>query len=175
MKNEFLPEKYVKAISLIEVGKLSYRDIAATCDIREKTFYTLIEGTYEEANIQTLFTAELEAAYKRIDKETRHLVKKNKKNIQIIMDRYLSLGVQRKNVDPSLISTVTSIANAISKSTPNVEIGSFTYQKGLSPEDIYAEFKRLTGLASDRGAVSRLAVGGTGEIPVAPGPGTPAS
>jgi predicted DNA-binding protein YlxM (UPF0122 family) len=173
MKTDVLPEKYRQAISLIEDGSYSYKDIAANCGISEESLYDLIEGTKSNnANIQALFTAELDKVYKNMDKETKKLIKKNRKSIQILMDRWLCMATKRK-LDSSLMSTLTSVANAISKSTPNVEIGSFTYQKGLSPEDIYAEFRRLNGLASDRGAISGSSSGRTGEIPVASGSGTP--
>jgi len=174
MKTIILPEKYRKAISLIEDGSYSYKDIAANCGISEETLYDLIEGCSKHSpGIQALFTEALDKVYKQMDKETKKLIKKNRKNIQILMDRWLCMATKRKAMDRALMSTLTSIANAISKGTPSVEIGQFTYQKGLSPEDIYAEFKRLNGLASDRGAIQAPSSGRTGEIPVAIRSGTP--
>lgn len=170
-KHEALPEKYCKAIALIEQGKLTYRDIAQKCGISVSNFYDLIEGNYKkQGTLQQKFTEKLEEVNKRRDKEIRNLSKNCRKKTLYLIDDYLTKHNGVGKNDTSLVSSLTSIANCLAKVTPNVEIGSFTFQKGLSPEDIYAEFKRLTGIASDRGAVHGAPAGGTGEIPVAPRP-----
>lgn len=174
-KNNPLPEKYSKALELIKEGKLSYQQIAHACKINETAFYRLTEGTYTDGpHIQEKFTNALNEINKQRDKDIRDSIKKCKKKTFRLIDSYLSNFTVVTPKDEKLMSTIVSVANALAKSTPNVEIGSFTYQKGLSPEDIYAEFKRLTGLASDRGAVSSSSAGGTGEVPMAPRPRTPA-
>lgn len=173
MKEKVLPEKYRKALQLIEEANLSFKHIANECGIPEDTFYNLIEGRADDyGKIGEMFTSELNAINKRRDKEIKNLLKKNKKSTQYIIDRYLCDHKNRKNIDKTM-PTIVAIANALSKSTPNVEIDKFMYQKGLSIEDIHAEFKRLNGLASDRGAVQRSATGGKGEIPLASGPRAP--
>ena len=171
MKSTVLPEKYRKALSLLEAGNHTYSEVATLCGISKVSFYDLIEGSAKNnATIQAAFTQQFSEIQKRRDKEIRDLVKKNKKNAQELIDRWLIDQKKAKKIGIMLMPTVVSVANALSKSTPNVEIGSFVYQKGLSPEDIYGEFKRLTGLASDRGAVQGSSAGRTGEIPVVTGP-----
>jgi hypothetical protein len=171
MQEKPLPEKYRKALQLIEAGNHSYREIARLCGIGESSFYELIEGNAKDnAQVQAKFSAELSIISKRLDKEIRELIKKNKKTTHLLIDNWLTDQARRKKVSGKLMPTIVSVANAVSKYTPNVEIGSFVYQKGLSPEDIYAEFKRLTSIASQRGAVSGASQGGTGEIPVSPRP-----
>ena len=170
-KTEVLPEKYRKALQLIEAGNHSYREIARLCVISEQSFYDLIEGNAKDnPNIQALFSAELSILQKRRDKEIRDLIKKNKKTTHYLIDNWLTDQKRRKKVSNSLMPMIVSVANAISKFTPNVEIGSFVYQKGLSPEDIYGEFKRLTSIASHGGAVPGATPGGTGEISLSPRP-----
>lgn len=172
MENKPLPEKYRKALELIEAGDHSYREIARLCGIGEASFYEIIEGTLKDnARVQEKFTNALQEIQKRRDKEIRDLIKKNKKTTYYLIDNWLTDQKRHKKVTNKLMPTIVSVANALAKSTPNVEIGSFTYQKGLSPEDIYAEFRRLSSLASQRGAVSKAPTGGTGEILVAPRPG----
>ena len=171
--NKQLPAKYVRALELLELGNISYKDIAKQSHIAESQFYDLIEGnSIQYGELGRMFNDELEKLHKRRDKEIRDLTKKNKKSTQYLIDRYLCEAHKRKKVDQSLISTLTSIANALSKSTPNVEIGSFSYTKGLSPEDIYAEFTRLSGLAHERGAIQAADSGRAGEIPLRSGSGS---
>lgn len=171
MKSTVLSEKYRKALSLLEAGNHTYSEVATLCGISKESFYDLIEGSAKNnATVQAAFTQQFSEIQKRRDKEIRDLVKKNKKNTQELIDRWLIDQKKTKKIGIMLMPTVVSVANALSKSTPNVEIGSFVYQKGLSPEDIYGEFKRLTGLASDRGTVQGPSAGGTGEIPVVIGP-----
>jgi predicted DNA-binding protein YlxM (UPF0122 family) len=163
-----LPEKYRKALSLLEDGNSSYGEIADKCGIPRETLYDLIEGRCDDyGTIGDKFTASLNEINKRRDKEIRDLLKKNKKGILYIIDKWICDNKNLKNHN-KVMSTVTAVANALSKSTPNVEIGSFVYQKGLSAEDIYGEFKRLTAIASDRGPVQGTPEGRTGEVPLAP-------
>jgi hypothetical protein len=174
-KNDPLPEKYRKALSLLEDGNLSYRDIAKDCKIDISDFYDIIEGKIDKyPNIGPKFKEAFDEIQKKQDKEISASVKKCKKTTFRILDRWLVDVSNRKTIDKSL-PTVVSVANALAKSTPGINIGSFVYQKGLSPEDIYGEFKRLTGLALDRGSIQAPAAGRTGEIPLALGPGTSAS
>jgi len=171
-KLEVLPEKYRKALQLIEAGNHSYREVARLCGIGEASFYDLVEGKAKNNDrVQELFSKELTEISRRLDKEIRDLVKNNKKSTQYLINNWLADQKHKKKVDTKMMSTLVSVANALSKSTPNVEIGSFTYQKGLSPEDIYAEFKRLSGLASQRKPVSGSAPRRTREILMASRPG----
>ena len=172
MENKPLPEKYRKALSLLEEGNLTYKEISKRAGINTNDFYDLIEGTCVKlgTRIQQQFSQAFSEINKRRDKEIRDLVRFNKKETHLLINAWLVDKKKLKNVDEKTMSTLVSVANALSKSTPNVEIGSFTYQKGLSPEDIYAEFKRLTGLASDRGAIQGSPKGGAGEVPLATRP-----
>ena len=166
-----LPEKYRKALQLIEAGNHSYHEIATLCGISKQMFYNLIEGSVtDNPDVQANFSTALSEIQKRRDKEIRELLKNNKKETHDLINRWLIDQKRRKKIQNKLMPTVVSVANALAKSTPNVEIGSFVYQKGLSPEDIYAEFKRLSGLALDRGAIQGSPAGRTGEILVAPRP-----
>lgn len=170
-KTDVLPEKYRKALQLIEAGNHSYREVARLSGIGEASFYELIEGRAKNnPHVQEKFTAELNEISRRRDKEIRDLIKKTKKTTYYLIDSWLNDQKKLKKVNNQLMPTVISVANALAKSTPNVEIGSFVYQKGLSPEDIYGEFKRLTSIASHGGAVSGAPKGGAGEIPLAPRP-----
>ena len=174
MKLDALPQKYQDALTLIEAGDLSYRDIAIQCGISPDTLYDLIEGKPEKyGNVGVMFCKELDAVYKRIDKDIRKLTKKNKKSTQYLLDQYLSKVKTRKSLSKDLVHTVVSITNALAKSTPKVEIGSFSYSTGISAEELVYEFKRLKGtgeMGPNRTGIPELVPGGQREIPVVEGP-----
>lgn len=174
-KLDVLPEKYRKALQLIEAGNHSYREVARLCGIGEKSFYDLVEGRAKANDrIQEMFTKELTEITRRVDKEIKDLIKKNKKTTHYLIDNWLTDQKRRKKVSGKLMPTIVSVANALAKSTPNVEIGSFTYQKGLSAEDIANEWKRLKGIADagvDRRGVRGFTPGGTREGLMAEGAG----
>jgi hypothetical protein len=172
-KDDPLSSKYLKALSLISEGQLSYREIAIACKINVDEFYGLIEGTNTSSpQVQEKFSEAFDSINKQIDRDIRKLSKTCRKKTLYLIDSYLSKHKQVGKKDTSTVKTLTSIANGLGKVTPNVEIGSFSYTKGLSPEDIYAEFKRLSGLASDRGTVQAASERGSGEVPVSFRPGS---
>ena len=165
-KNDPLPKKYLDALNLISEGNLSFKQIAHTCNIGETTFYDLVEGNYTDGPlIQAKFTSALNDINKRRDKEIRDSIKSCKKKTYYLIDSFLANFKSVKKTDEKLISTLTSVANALAKSTPNVEIGSFSYTQGLSAEDIIHEFNRLTAAAFERRGLQRANQGGSGQIP----------
>jgi len=173
-KSDPLPEKYLKALALLKEGNLSYRDVAKACSINESNFYDLLEGTADNlGTIQERFTKAYQEIQKQQDKEILNLVKKNKKAAQLLVDRYLCEVGKEKKIDRRILAVV-GVVNALAKSTPGVHIGSFSYTKGLSAEDIANEWKRLKGIANDRG-VQSLTERGTGASSVGSGTGSPAS
>lgn len=146
-----LPAKYQKALKLIGEHELSYRKIAKMCGIGEDTLYELVEGKVEKhGNIGRKFYEELRATEKRRDKEIRVLVNSNKIITFRLINDYLKQVSQEKNLD-RYIGMLVTIANCLAKYYPRVEIESVTYKKGLSPEDIFLEFQRLTAIAFERG------------------------
>jgi hypothetical protein len=171
---EKLPGKYQKALDLIISGALSYKDIATQCGFSADYLYQLVEG--KEANRTKngkLFYESLQKYEKQRDKEIKDIIKSNKKQCHMLINEYLG-QVAKKKGRIQHIGALTGVANALSKSTPNVEIGSFSYTKGLSAEDITNEWKRLQGIgrgSANRSRISGLTPGGAGESPMAEGAG----
>ena len=122
------------------------------------------EGKHTKAPaIQTKFTEALNEIGKQRDKEIRDSIKNCKKKTYYLIDSYLSNFKDLKK-DDKAIAMITTIANALAKSTPNVEIGSLSYTQGLSAEDIIHEFNRLTAAAFERRRLQGSDKDGTGRI-----------
>jgi hypothetical protein len=174
-----LPPKYQKALALISTGSLTLGEVAKQAGLADKTLYNLVEGAdVHKSESGRLFFEEYKKIEKDRDREIRNLIKGNKKKVHQIISKWLEANQNKPKVDKSLMSTAVSVANVLAKSTPNVEIGSFSYTKGLSAEDLFSEFKRLKGLAEvgvNRSRVSGVAEGGAGESGLAEGAGDTAA
>ena len=165
-----MDKRYAQALALIRQGDLSYREIAKQCKIDSSQFYDMIEGraeSYGKAGAE--FHSELKKIEKELDKEIRKITKSNKKETQYLINKYLMDAKTKTKVSRPLVQTLTSIANALAKSTPKVEIGSLSYTQGISAEELIYEFKRLKGDTEVRPVgrgVQEVAGGGSEEVPV---------
>jgi len=172
------PEHY-KAIELFEEGTLSIKEIAAACGIPTDSIYDLMEGdTRNLGDVASLFKAEIDKVTVRSSAKIRVLVKDNKKLALMEMNDYLrSLRAKKGKktaADKREIDRVVRITNSLAKSTPGVEIGSFSYTQGLSAEDLVHEFNRLNSIARhalDGGAISSPRARRQGKLPGAPSTG----
>ena len=169
-----LSPKHLQALELIRVGEHSYREIAKKVGMSEDVLYDLIAGdTAKVGSSASLFSAEVERILAEKTKEIRALTKATQKNLLCHFQEY-SNAIKNKKPNKETLGMAVSITNALAKSTPNVEIGSFSYTKGLSVEDLVNEFKRLKGLGSDGRGVSPAFTRGTGSLPRPEEPGSTA-
>jgi hypothetical protein len=171
-----LKPEHFKALELFEEGTLSIKEIALSCNIPLDTMYDLIEGDMSNlGEIATLFKAEVDKITIRSGQKIRALVKDNKKLALLEMNDYLRHLRSKKKKSKGWkleVDRVVRLITSLSKTTPAVEIGTFSYTQGLNAEDLIHEFNRLHSLARhalDGKGVLGLEQGGTRELPeVAP-------
>jgi len=165
-----LSEKHWKMLGLIEQDK-SRKEVAGALDVSEVYLGYLCVGNVEKGGaVATLFKTEYEKIMEKSRKETNDLLDSNLKLGQRLM-KGVFLEIQNKkkvtDADKKILSLYT---NAIAKCKPatNIKNLSFSYTKGLLPEELIHEFKRLTTIAEssfDRGAVPKAPEGRAGELP----------
>jgi hypothetical protein len=169
-KRAELGEIHWKALSLMEQGNLSRKEIAKECGWGEDYFYDLCEGRIEKCGYTAeLFKNEIKKIDKKKDDLSKSLIKANTVAAQELIQRTLSelkSKSKHKLEEKKLIATLT---NALAKCTPNVSVSnlSFSYTKGLNPEELIYEFKRLKAIAEcspDRRRVPEVIEGGSGEL-----------
>jgi hypothetical protein len=172
-----LSPKHWRALELIEEGNLSIKEIAKTVGWTPRTLYDLYEGnTQKTGPIGDLFTSELNKIQARNASKVKYLVKENKKLALIKMNEYLRV-LQSKRPGKRVTEEINKVLLALAKATPNVEIGSFSYTKGLSAEDLVNEFKRLNAVAQSAlvgRPVSGALPGRSGVLPEPSPGGSPA-
>lgn len=153
-RGKSLQARHWKALELIEEGTLSYKEIADTIKMDRDSFYALCEGDQKKmGTTAALFKSELNKIKERNTAKIKHLVKDNKKVALYLMnDRLKELKAKKdsgKNLSGNDIKEITRITNTVNKSTPNVEIGEFSIQRGMTKEELRDEFRRLSALARD--------------------------
>jgi len=147
--SEGLSVKHWKALQLIEEGQVSLKEIAVACDMPYDSLMRLYEGNVEKmGNTAALFQSELQKITKRNSKKIRELVKDNKKLALVKMNDYLR-AAQSKKPTQAMMKEINGMLNSLAKSTPTVEIGSFSYTKGITDEDLKNEFKKFSAIARD--------------------------
>jgi len=164
-----LKPKHYKALELFEEGLLNLAEIGAACGISRDTIYDLFEGNIEkQGEVAALFKEELARVTARTQTRIKEMSKDTKKlAIYQLNDRLRTLN-QRKRKTSDDTKEITSILNALAKSTAGIEIGSFSITKGMSPEEIKNEFRRLRVIAlsaSKRGRILPIDERESGEMP----------
>ena len=165
-----LNDKHWKAIELIELGTLNYKEIAAECGWTEEHFQDLRSGNIEKCGyLADVFSKEFKTIEKKRDDNIKKLVKENTEVAQVIIKKVLAELNLKKRLTPEDKKIMSMYTNALAKCTPSVSIGSlsYSYTKGLNPEDLIREFKRLETIASqsfDRRGVPEASEGGAGTL-----------
>jgi len=154
-----LSEKHWKALALFEEGNLSRKEIAEAIGVSYDYLSELCSGdTSKAGQVAGLFKAEYLKIQKKHQEETKLLIEENTLSAQLAIKRVLDELLLKKKLtseDKKLISMYT---NALAKCQPNVSVGSvsFSYVKGMTPEELIHEFKRLKSIAEssfDRRAI----------------------
>ena len=169
---EGLKPKHYKALELWEEGILSIKEIAKACDFPVDSMYDLFEGNAQkQGQAAHLFKAELDKITTRTSAKVRHLVKDNKKIALGMMNDRLKALKAKGDLTEKESGEVSKLMGVLNKATPGVEIGSFhalSITKGMTPEELVYEFRRLSAIArnpSVGGRVSSVGPGKQSRIP----------
>lgn len=160
-----LQSKHRLALKLIEEQNLTIKNIALQCGIGLDIMYDLYEGNSEKlGTIAHIFKAELQKIAHRQNKKINELLKGSKILALYKINEYLTIHKKSK-ANKALVYECTRILNSLAKSTPTVQIDSFSYTQGLTAEDLINEFTRLGAIAKN--ALVRERIPGSGST----GPG----
>ena len=174
IKTPVLNEKHLKALSLIEKGGMSLDSVAKAVGWGPDYLYSLHEGdTSRGGSVAMLFKSECRKIEKKQLARIKDLTRSNKALANELINEILTKIKQKQRLSEDDKKMVTSLTNAIAKSSPKVEIGdvSFSYTKGYTPEQLIYEFQRLSSVTagpSDRRTVQEAVEGGPGALPDTP-------
>ena len=172
-KRAELNERHWKALKLLEERNLSRKEIAAECGWKIDYFNELCAGNIEKVGYTAeLFKTELKRIEKKHDDLIKKLVKANTIAAQELIHETLTELKSKKRKDMEEKKLIATLTNCLAKSTPSMNVGnlSFSYTKGLNPEELIHEFRRLKTIAEssfDRRGVQETLSGGSGELSAA--------
>ena len=168
-KTTQLSSKHWKALELIEEGTLSIKEIAQSIGWSPWTLYELMSGNVAKTgSAGELFYSELRKQHSRNVSKVKHLFKDNQRLALIKLNERLR-DLKTKEPTEETTKEICKIMNSLGKAGPSVEISntSFSYTKGLTPQELVYEFKRLGTLARsalDGKGVSGSPKGGPGTL-----------
>jgi transcriptional regulator with XRE-family HTH domain len=165
-----LKPKHLAALELLKENKLSVREIAKCVGFSYEYLNDIMNASEHSGNVGLEFNAEYRKLEQVLDKRIRRNVKEALDLSSNTLKCWLQRLESKKKPTEKQIKLAKDIQMVLSKSRPNVEIGSFSYTKGLSAEDLFNEYKRLKGLAEQaivRRRVQGSKQGRSGEVHLA--------
>lgn len=169
-KIQTLGSKHWQALKLIDEGKMSLKDIAATVGWSADFMYDIYEGKDNCGTIGEMFQSELKKLEAKNVNKIKTLSKENQALALRLMNDFLRRKATNVYVSDDDLKLIATAYNAMAKSTPSVEIGSmqWNYTKGLTSEELVHEFTKLKSIAegaSKRGAVPAVGSRKAGVLP----------
>ena len=164
-----LSEKHWKALEMLDQDA-SRQDVADTLKFKKQYLDYLCVGNVEKAGkVATLFKGEYDKIQVKSKKECDDLIRENLRTAQRLMKRVFSDIEKKKTTSPEDKKILSLYTNAIAKCQPSVSIKnlSYSYTKGLLPEELIHEFKRLKTIAEssfDGSGIPDASEGRAGEL-----------
>jgi len=165
-----LSEKHWKALEMLDQDA-SRQDVADALGFKKQYLDYLCVGNVEKTGkVATLFKGEYDKIQVKSKKECDDLIRENLRTAQRLMKRVFADIELKKTTSPEDKKILSLYTNAIAKCQPAVSIKnlSYSYTKGLLPEELIHEFKRLKTIAEssfDRGAIQQAPEGRAGDVP----------
>lgn len=154
MRSRGLKPKHLKALELLAEGKLSVEKVAELTKTDRSHLYRLIADDPVAGPVAHEFSEALKKKEDDIGKKTEGEIKQLKARIvTFLSDWFTHHVVDPKNIPQNTHKQVIEVLNALTKATPQINIGNLSYTTGLTGEDLSNEFRRLNALA--RSALNR--------------------
>ncbi len=164
-----LSEKQLQALELIK-GGMPRKEVAAQMGWGIDYFKKLCSGDIDSGGyIADIFKKELQKIEADKDENIKVLVRDNIETAQSLIRISLAELKAKKKLDNVEKKLLTAFTNSLNKSTPAVNIKSlsFSYTKGLTPEELIHEFSRLKGIAEgsfDGRGIQKTQPDGSGRV-----------
>jgi len=170
MRSRGLNKKHLKALELLKTTDLPIIEVANQSGLSEFHLHDLIKGRGKAGSVADEFSEHYQKITDELDKKTVMVIKELR---HLVVSR-LQEWVESATKVPQKMNQVVrkqaiDILNAL-KQQPTYNIGSVSYSRGLSPEDMVNEFKRLSALAESALDARRVRGAGGGGPRILPAP-----
>jgi AraC-like DNA-binding protein len=172
MRSRGLNKKHLKALDLLQTTDLPVQEVAKQAGLNRQHLFDLIAGSEKAGPVAQEFNAMYSKVIEDMDKRIALKSKTLKENLIGVLGKWVDVNCTRANLSKDKRKTVVDAVRALTQGQPTYNIGSLSYSKGLSGEDIVNEFRRLSALAQsalDGRRVSGVGEAGSGLLPASPG------
>ena len=172
MRSRGLNKKHLKALELLKTTDLPIVEVAKQSGMSEFHLHDLIKGRGKAGSVADEFSEHYQKITDELDKKTVTLTKELRYLVVSRLQEWVESATKiPKDMNQIVRKQAIDILNAL-KQQPTYNIGSVSYSRGLSPEDMVNEFKRLSALAEsslDARAVRSAGSGRPGVLPASVG------
>ncbi len=156
MRSRGLNPKHKKALELLQQGKLKISEVAKESGLSTDHLYDLLSGAEKAGGVaqefSTMYAKVMEDTDKRINAKQKEL----KEVVTEVLSKWSKENSKKKLTESELKGFVNTAK--VLQTGPVYNIGSVSYSRGLTSEEMSNEFKRLRALAES--ALGRKAVQG---------------
>ena len=164
-RSKGLQPKHLKALEMLANNDASIASVAKDCGISRDHLYDLIAGEEKAGPVAAEFRDKLQTATGKIEERTSLKIKQLKESAITKMIDWVNSVKDGKSMSAMERRTMVEMLNSLNRSRATYNIGSLSYSKGMTGEDLLNEFRRLSALAQsalERRAVSGIAEGTAG-------------
>jgi AraC-like DNA-binding protein len=161
MRSRGLNKKHLKALDLLKSTDLPIQEVAKQAGINRQHLFDLIAGSEKAGPVAQEFSSVYKKVIEDMDKRISLKSKTLRERLIGILDRWTEANCDRSNLSKDKRKTIVDAVKALTQGQPTYNIGSVSYSKGLSGEDIVNEFRRLGALAES--ALNGRGIPGLGE------------
>ena len=147
MRSRGLNKKHLKALDLLQKTDLPIQEVAKQAGLNRQHLFDLIAGSEKAGPVAQEFSAVYSKVVAEMDKRIALKSKTLRESLIGILSRWTEANCGGTNLSKDKLKTVVDAVKALSSGQPTYNIGSVSYSKGLSGEDIVNEFRRLSALA----------------------------
>ena len=147
LRSRGLNKKHLKALELLKNTELPVTEVAKRAGINKDHLYDLIFGDAKAGPVGQEFSQQAQKVEEDQQKRIRTACMKLKEDCVSLLQREVTNDYKNKKLAKDKRKSLIDTVKALSSGQPTYNIGSVSYSKGLSPEDMVNEFKRLNAIA----------------------------
>jgi hypothetical protein len=166
-----LTKKHLKALELLKDVGMTSAEVGKQSGLSRSSIEKLRIGALSSGAVAAEFNEKYRQQCEEQDKRIAEKAKALKEKMITALDVWFEEERKKRDLDKDARKTVVDTIKALTLG-PTYNIGSVSYSKGLSPEDMKSEFRRLKALALVGGGVREAVSGESGLLPAPTGAGS---
>ena len=139
-----LNAKHRKVLSLLKTNQLSLEQIAEKAGYSFETLTNLLEG---KGDIGKLFLCELQKVDHFVEKRTNRRIIRTRELLYKRLNGWAKAIANHKELSRDKHKQLVDSLNALSRAYPQIKVENYTWNMGMSQQELMNELKRLATTA----------------------------